>query len=83
MDAGFQRIQVKTTSVRTGDAWVVRLTRSGRRHDPYDPDDIDFFFVIDGDLNYYLIPVNLVAGLHAIHLAAYSDLRLDRNLALG
>lgn len=83
MDGGFQRVQVKTTSVRAGDAWVVRLTRSGKWPNPYDPDEIDFFFVIDGDLTYYLIPIGLVGGLSGIHLTVYSDFRLDRTLALG
>ena len=35
---------------------------SDRRSPPqtaYDPDDIDYFFIIDGDLDYYLIPVTV------------------------
>ena len=37
----------------------------------YDPDEIDYFFVIDGDFSYYLIPVAAVGGLMAIRLSAY------------
>jgi hypothetical protein len=76
---GFARIQVKTTAMRAGDGWMVRLTRSGTSR-TYDPDDVDFFFVIDGDLAYYLIPVGAVGGLQGIHLAAYADYRLDRTV---
>lgn len=70
---GPARIQVKTTTARTGSTWTVWLstTRSGRL--TYSPDEIDAFFVIDGDLSYYLIPVSRVAGLHAVHLAAYEE----------
>jgi hypothetical protein len=40
-------------------------------HAIYDPDEIDSFFVIDAELNAYLIPVGHVAGLFAISLRAY------------
>ena len=42
----------------------------------YDPDDIDYFFIIDGDLDYYLIPVAVVGGLSTISLSAYEQFRL-------
>jgi hypothetical protein len=73
-----QRIQVKTTTVRSGDSWTVWLssTRPGGRV-PYDPDGIDYFFVIDGDLSYYLIPVRRVGGLQAIVLSAYVDRKVN------
>lgn len=44
----------------------------------YDPDEIDYFFAIDGDLDLYLIPIAAVGGLHMIHLSAYSAYHLDR-----
>jgi PD-(D/E)XK endonuclease len=77
MNNGIRRIQVKTTTVRQRDSWTVWLssTRSGTRL-TYDLDDIDDFFVIDGDFSYYLIPVHRVGGLHAIALAAYADCRV-------
>jgi hypothetical protein len=73
--SGIRRVQVKTTRTRAGDSWKVYLstTRGGRR--TYGPDEIDDFFIIDGDLNYYLIPVAVVGGLHAIHLNAYGQHR--------
>ena len=75
-----QRIQVKTTQSRSGASWKVSLTNSRRGLVTYDPDEIDFFFAIDGDFACYLIPVGDVGGLQAIHLSHYSAYRLD-NLA--
>lgn len=71
------RIQVKTTQVRVGNTWKVYLSNTGKGRTPYDPREIDFFFAIDGDLDCYLLPVAAVAGLHAIHLAAYRAYRLE------
>lgn len=71
-----QRIQVKTTTVKQGGAWTAWISNSGRERATYDPDEIDYFFVIDGDFGYYLIPVAAVGGLTAIRLAAYSEYRL-------
>ncbi len=72
------RIQVKTTQVRVGTTWKVYLSSTRKGRTLYDPREIDFFFAIDGDLDCYLLPVAAVAGLHAIHLAAYSAYRLER-----
>lgn len=51
-------------------------TSRGRR--TYTPGEIDSFFVIDGDFCLYLIPVAVVGGLQAIHLARYRRYRLGR-----
>ncbi len=71
-----RRVQVKTTTVRVGRTWKVYLSTSRRKRRTYDPDEIDDFFIIDGDLSNYLIPVSVVGGLHAIHLAPYEQYRL-------
>ena len=73
---GTRRIQVKTTTVRAGDTWKVYLSTTGRGRRTYDPDEIDDFFVIDGDLTQYLIPATAVGGLQAIHLGAYERFRV-------
>ena len=73
-----QRIQVKTTRVRKSGTWIVYLSTSRRGRQTYDPDEIDAFFVIDGELNYYLIPMSRVGGLQAIHLREYADCRLPQ-----
>ncbi|PUB24850.1 hypothetical protein C8K30_108106 [Promicromonospora sp. AC04] len=72
---GIRRVQVKTTRTRAGDSWKVYLSTTRGERRTYDPDEIDDFFIIDGDLNYYLIPVAVVGGLHAIHLNAYGRYR--------
>ena len=77
-----ERIQVKTTTVKTGASSTVWLSTTGKQRRPYDPDEIDQFFVIDGDLEYYLIPVAAVGGLMVIQLSAYESYRLPR-LARG
>jgi hypothetical protein len=74
-----ERIQVKTTTVKAGRSWTVWLSTTGKERTPYDPDEIDQFFVIDGDLDYYLIPLSAVGGLMAIHLSAYESFRLPRS----
>lgn len=71
-----ERIQVKTTTVRAGTSWTVWLSTTGKERTPYDPEEIDHFFVIDGELGYYLIPVAAVGGLMAIQLSAYQSYRL-------
>jgi hypothetical protein len=74
----FMRVQVKTSRVPKGDSWIVSLSTDGGRL-TYDPDDIDCFFVIDGDLEFYLIPVAVVGGLHAVTLSGYQSFRVDRD----
>ena len=74
-----KRIQVKTTTVMQGTSWTVWISNSGKERTTYDPDEIDHFFVIDGDFDYYLIPVEVVGGFAAIQLSAYRGYRLPRN----
>ncbi|MGC5075461.1 group I intron-associated PD-(D/E)XK endonuclease [Agrococcus sp. DT81.2] len=76
--AAIHRVQVKTTTARAGDTWKVYLSTARSERRTYAPDEIDDFFVIDGDLNYYLIPISIVGGLHAIHLSAYQQYRLKQ-----
>ncbi len=76
----FLRVQVKTTRLRTGTSWIVSLSTDGGRL-TYDPDEIDYFFIIDGGLDYYLIPVATVGGLRAIRLSVYSQFKLSQELA--
>lgn len=72
-DHAAQRVQVKTTTLRVNRSWKVRLATSGAQLVTYDPDEIDQFFIVDGDLRLYLIPVDVVGGLKAIHLAKYEQ----------
>jgi hypothetical protein len=79
----YLRVQVKTTRFRTAGSWVARLSSGGRHRGCYDPDDIDYFFVIDGDLKYYLFPVSAVGGLSAIRLSAYQAFKVPRSMPTG
>jgi hypothetical protein len=72
-----ERIQVKTTTVKQGTSWTVWISNTGKERTTYDPDEIDHFFIIDGDFDYYLIPVAAVGGLTAIQLSAYPVYRLS------
>lgn len=84
-DAQRSRVQVKTCRRRAG-GWQVSLTTSGhptggthaRNH--YDPDEIDLFFIIDGDLNYYLIPISIVGGRSSLCLSAHQQFRVGRSI---
>ena len=39
---------------------------------PYDPEQIDLFFIVDGDLSLYLIPSKVIAGRVGILLRTYT-----------
>lgn len=71
-----ERVQVKTTTHGKAGSWYasLRCTTTGRG--PYNPDDIDSFFIVDGDLCCYLIPIKSVAGRAAVQLSAYQAFRL-------
>lgn len=79
---GTHRVQVKTTTVRTGQSWTVWLSSSGKSRRTYAPDEIDQFFVITATLDGYLIPCELVGGLHAINLSAYRDYQVTEGFML-
>lgn len=72
-----QRVQVKTTTRRMGSSWAVDLGPGGKQR-VYDPDDVDSFFVVTADLDYYFIPIEAVAGRGTIYLSAYSVYLVDQ-----
>jgi hypothetical protein len=72
------RVQVKSTNYQPRGRWQVGIGRnaspsSGERKVPYDPDDIDTFFIVRGDGPLYLIPMQTVAGCVAIDLEPYAE----------
>lgn len=77
MEAGIKRVQVKTTTYYSKGGWQVAVGRrpysEGNRKGlvPYDPDLIDWFFIVDGDLAMYLIPSQVIAGRVQILLRTY------------
>ena len=75
---GIRRVQVKTTTTKgRGDGQV---TVSRRPYSvgnlaprvPYDPEVIDYFFIVDGDYDMYLIPSRVIAGRVVVQLRTYS-----------
>jgi hypothetical protein len=73
---GACRVQVKTTTQRSGTPREIRLSCTDSGRAPYDPDEIDAFFLIDGDLRCYLIPIAVVGGYLTINLSAYPEFEL-------
>jgi hypothetical protein len=70
------RVQVKTTttSAASGNVNVARRPYSAKNlgpRMPYDPRAIDYFFIVDGDCNMYLIPSQVIAGRVGLVLRAY------------
>lgn len=85
-DDGLVRVQVKST-VRQDKAgrWAVRICRlaydrhanSGRTRRSYSADEIDYFFVVTGCGDKYLIPLGIVQGIGALTLdSKYSSFKL-------
>jgi PD-(D/E)XK endonuclease len=78
MPEGIRRVQVKTTTCYSKDGWTVVVGRRpysvGNREQriPYDPESIDLFFIVDGDLTIYLISSRIIAGRVAILLRTYT-----------
>lgn len=78
MPDGIKRVQVKTTTYNSKDGWLVRVGRrpysagNQERLVPYDPELIDLFFIVDGDLTLYLIPSMVIAGRVGLLLRTYA-----------
>ena len=78
MPDGIKRVQVKTTTYNKA-GWAVSVGRRPYSTDnrgplvPYDPDLLDFFFILDGDLTMYVIPSRVIAGRVGILLSNYSE----------
>ena len=75
---GIKRVQVKTTTCFSKDGWMVTVGRrpysvgNRERLIPYDPELIDWFFIVDGDLAIYVIPSRVLAGRVRVLLRTYS-----------
>jgi hypothetical protein len=79
MPDGIKRVQVKTTTYNGKNGWMIQVGRrpysigNNARLVPYDPDLIDMFFIVDGDLSLYLIPSKVIAGRVGLLLRTYSN----------
>jgi len=78
MPGGMKRVQVKTTTFKSKDGWLVRIGRrpysigNNAPLVPYDPEVIELFFIVDGDLTVYVIPSLAVGGRTQILLRSYT-----------
>ena len=75
---GIMRVQVKSTTSATKNGWQVGIGHHPDTHSKkkgyvlaYSPDEIDLFFIVDGDMTIYLIPSRAIAGRIAILLRTY------------
>lgn len=86
-----QRVQVKSTTYRApSGSWQVEIGHRPYTMDrsagkvPYDPQALDFFFIVNGFGDLYLIPIEVLAGLTSIYLDPYSDYKVgDASSLLG
>jgi hypothetical protein len=83
LPSGARRIQVKSSTHRDrSGTWRVGLGQrpyvldKTARRIPYDPDEVDDFFIVDGDGVLYLVPSSVVAGRTAIHVGPYRAYRV-------
>lgn len=88
MPDGIKRVQVKTTTYNSSRGWMVSVGRrpysigNRERLIPYDPELIDLFFIMDGDLNIYLLPSQVIAGRVGILLRTYEKYIVGNALGL-
>jgi hypothetical protein len=74
---GLMRVQVKTTTSTHKNGWQVGVGHHPDTHSKkgqllaYSPDEIDLFFIVDGDMTMYLIPSRAIAGRVGILLRTY------------
>ncbi len=80
---GIQRVQVKSSERPGRDGhWPVGIGRRPYVLDksatkmPYDPDDIDLFFIVLGNGSLYVIPSSVVAGRVSIYADTYAQYRV-------
>lgn len=77
-------MQVKTGTSRDSRSWKCIPSRSeydrnghgGHRRGIYSAEDIDYFACVDGDLQLYLIPIDVVEGRASIQLRKYDGYRV-------
>lgn len=78
-----KRVQVKSTTYRAPNGrWQAKIGRrpyaldktAGRA--PYDPDDLDLFFIVDGAGGLYLLPSQVIAGRLEVVIDNYAEYRV-------
>jgi hypothetical protein len=77
--AGFKRVQVKSTTSVLNSSWQVSVSHRPDKNgkaEPYSPDDVDLFFIVNGEMDLYLIPIEAVGGRIRISLRPYANFRV-------
>ena len=85
---GLKRVQVKSTSHfdRRSGCWsvsVCRKTANKTKSQAYSPDEVDLFMIVDGDLELYLIPFEVIGGRLTLSLKAYEAYKVGSAKGLG
>lgn len=80
---GLERVQVKTTTMKEGNSYVVHLRTIGGNKSqvimrPFDPSDYEWLFVVCGDATAYLIPSAVITSRQSMSLGGkYEAFRLE------
>lgn len=75
--SGVHRVQVKTTTWRLNGAWACKIThREGGSTAWYTKQEIDYFGIVDGGQDVYMIPVEVVDGTGTIIVRRYDRYRI-------
>ena len=81
--AGMERVQVKTTTVKQGRNYYVKLTTIGGNHTQvkvrkFEPTDYEWLFVVCGDATAYMIPTPAITARTGLLLGRrYEGYRLE------
>jgi hypothetical protein len=82
-EKGIERVQVKSCArPLSSGRWQVEIGRRPYVLDksaskmPYDPDDLDLFFILLGDGSIYVIPSSVLGGLVRIYAETYAPYRV-------
>lgn len=82
-DAGMERVQVKTTTMKDRGSYVVHLRTIGGNKSqvkirPFDPTDYEWLFVVCGDATAYMIPTSEITSRQSLTLGRrYEQFRLE------
>ena len=80
---GRDRVQVKTTTMKVGNSYVVHLRTVGGNKSqviarPFDPTDYEWLFVVCADATAYLIPSSEITSRESLSLGRkYERFRLE------
>ena len=76
------KIQRKTTSKRDRASGVPvcsvgRTPRRDKRKEQYSPEDVDYLFIIDGNDDYYIVPLEEIGAITNLSLSTVEHRKVD------